>query len=71
MDKYTEFLEYKDNRLYFDGVDLTKLKLEFPCYVYSRNQIKSNISAYKNALLTKKPQSNGHTEKRSIRLTDY
>ena len=41
-------LEYKNNTLFFDNIDITELtkKIKTPFYLYSENLIKNNISDY-------------------------
>ncbi len=56
MKTVTPRLKYKDNILYFEDVELTKIvkKISTPVYVYSKNQIIENFLNYKSALYKRK-----------------
>jgi diaminopimelate decarboxylase len=45
------FLEYQENKLYFDGVDLETLAYAYgtPCYIYSASAIQKQIEKIKKA----------------------
>lgn len=44
--------EYRNRRLFYDGVDLTALvdQVGTPCYVYSRSRLEANYRAYEECL---------------------